>query len=433
MPMRRTASALLLFLASITIVFADLENDPFPADIDHPAIHYSTAPTTDAVTALNTKLDDGTLQLKFGDRHGYLRSVLDALKVPVQSQILAFSQTSVQRYLINPNNPRSLFFNDSVIVGWVHGGKFLELASEDPKQGVIFYTLDQEQTDHPRFVRRDNICLSCHLSYSSLDVPGTLVRSVATNSDGTVARQLGDFLTDDRSPFEQRWGGWYVTGITGTMKHMGNAFANETVPQLGPVPAQAFNLASLKGRFHTDTYLTPYSDVVALMVFEHEMHMMNLFTRVGWEVRLALYNEQTGSATHAVTERVLNETSRELVDYMLFIDETPLPSKIQSTSGFSEEFSAQGPKDSQGRSLRRLDLDHRLMRYPCSYMIYSDAFESLPDQAKAAIYARMWQVLSGQDKTQKYAKLSFSDRKAIVEILGQTKKNVPSYFQEVSR
>lgn len=431
--MRGAGLALLLLLASITIVFADLENDPFPADINHPAIQYATAPTTDPISVLNAKLEQGTAQLKFDDQHGYLRSVLDALEVPVESQILPFSKTSVQGYLIDPKNPRSLFFNDSVVVGWVHGGQFLELASEDPRQGVIFYTLDQEQTDHPRFVRRDNVCLSCHLSYSSLDVPGAMIRSVATNSDGTVARQLGDYLTDDRSPFDQRWGGWYVTGITGTMKHMGNAFANDAAQQSASTPAQTSNVQSLKGKFDTDAYLTPYSDVVSLMVFEHEMHMMNLFTRVGWEVRLALYNEETSAASHAVTERVLTETSREIVDYMLFVDEVPLPSKIQSTSGFAGEFSAQGPKDSQGRSLRLLDLQHRLMRYPCSYMIYSDAFDSLPDQAKSAIYARMWQILSGQDKTPKYAKLSFADRKAIIEILRQTKKNLPDYFQEISR
>jgi hypothetical protein len=426
--MRCTSLALILFVASVTTVVADLENDPFPADIDHPAIQYSTAPTTDPISLLNAKLEQGTAQLKFDDQHGYLRSVLEALKVPVESQILPFSKTSVQGYLINPNNPRSLFFNDSVIVGWVHGGKFLELASEDPKQGVIFYTLDEQQVDHPRFIRHDN-CLSCHLSYSSLDVAGTLVRSIATNSDGTIARQLGDYLTDDRSPFDQRWGGWYVTGITGAMKHMGNAFANDAAPQAGSAGSETFNLVSLKAKFDTDRYLTPYSDVVALMVFEHEMHMMNLFTRVGWEVRLALYNEQTGSATHAVTQRVLTETSREVVDYMLFVDEAPLPSKIQSTSGFTEEFSVQGPKDSQGRSLRQLDLQHRLMRYACSYMIYSAAFDSLPDQAKTAIYARMWQILSGQDKDAKYTNLSLPDRKAIIEILRQTKSSLPDYFQ----
>lgn len=431
--MQRAFLAIFFLVASVTIAVADFENDPFPADIDSPAIQYGTAPTTDAISLLNAKLEQGTAQLKFDGQHGYLRSVLEALRVPLESQILPFSKTSVQSYLINPSNPRSLFFNDSVVVGWVHGGRFLELASEDPKQGVIFYTLDQQQVDRPRFIRRDNVCLSCHLSYSSMDVPGTLVRSVATNTDGSIARQLGDYLTDDRSPFEQRWGGWYVTGITGTMKHMGNAFANDAPKQAGSAGSETFNLASLKAKFDTDAYLAPYSDIVALMVFEHEMHMMNLFTRVGWEVRLARYNEQTGSTTHAVTQRVLTETSRELVDYMLFVDEAPIPSKIQSTSGFTEEFSEQGPKDSQGRSLRQLDLQHRLLRYPCSYMIYSGAFDSLPDEAKAAIYARMWQILSGQDKDAKYAKLSFADRNAIIEILRQTKRDLPDYFQKSSR
>lgn len=166
------------------------------------------------------------------------------------------------------------------------------------------------------------------------------------------------------------------------------------------------------------------------MVFEHQMHMMNLFTRVGWEVRFALYQEQMARPrqNHDTTVRILSETSRELADYMLFADEAPLTSKIQGTSGFSQKFSMEGPTDHKGRSLRQLDLHRRLMRYPCSYMIYSEAFDGLPSEAKDAIYKRIWQILSGQEKAAKYARLSLDDRKAIVEILRETKQGLPDYF-----
>jgi hypothetical protein len=116
---------------------------------------------------------------------------------------------------------------------------------------------------------------------------------------------------------------------------------------------------------------------------------------------------------------------------MLFVDETPLAGKIEGTSGFTQKFSAEGPADARGRSLRQLDLERRLMRYPCSYMIYSQAFEALPAMAKDAVYRRMWEVLSGGDKQKPYDRLSLADRRAIVEILRDTKKDLPAYFQLV--
>jgi hypothetical protein len=261
-----------------------------------------------------------------------------------------------------------------------------------------------------------------------------LVRSVFPGPDGNPMRELGDYITDDRSPVEQRWGGWYVTGKTGSIRHMGNAIVTDAARPESMVADQTLNLKSLEGKFDTDGYLSPYSDVVALMVFEHQMHMVNLFTRVGWEVRFALYQERTDKAlrSHGVTDGLLRDTARELVDYMLFVDEAPLVDKIQGNSGFAETFSAEGPRDSKGRSLRQFDLQRRLMRHPCSYMIYSEAFDGMPDQAKEAAYKRMWQILSGEEKSHKYSKLSLADRQAIVTILRETKKGLPDYFKPIT-
>jgi hypothetical protein len=419
-----------LILFAVAAAFGDL-GGVSPMDLDHPAIQYTDRTLHDPVSQLSLKIQRGEVHLRFDGPQGYLRSVLDALNVPIESQMVVFSKTSFQAERINPGNPRSLFFNDSVAVGWVRGGPVIELAAEDPKQGMIFYILGQKPTGQLRLTRDVN-CLACHVSDSSLGVPGTLMRSVFPGSDGTPKLTLGQYLTDDRSPFAKRWGGWYVTGSTGSMPHMGNAVVTEAGSLQPRLSGQSLNLESLKGQFDTDAYLSPYSDVVALMVFEHEMHMMNLFTRVGWEVRLSLYQDQMNQPRHTDTARLLRDAARELVDYMLFVDEEPLTSKIQSTSGFAEKFSSEGPRDSKGQSLRQFDLEHRLMRYPCSYMVYSDAFDSLPDEAKEAIYERMWKILSGQEKGKKYAKLTLADRKAVVEILRDTKKRLPDYFQQVT-
>jgi hypothetical protein len=422
----------MLCLIASAVGLADFEGLFLPG-LDHPAIQYHTRPTTELVANLNRKLIEGTNQLKFDHAQGYLRSVLDALNIPIESQIVPFSKTSVQAYRITPKSPRTLFFNDSVTVGWVRGG-FIEVAAEDPVQGVIFYTLHQESADKTQF-KRDDECLVCHESLNSVGVPGMLVRSVMTAPDGNLLPWLGNTVTDHRTPMAQRWGGWYVTGNSGSIRHLGNIMVTDTANPESAVTGQRLNLESLKGKFDTDAYVSPYSDIVALMVFEHQMHMTNLLTRVGWEVRFALYHDQQknnaddqDATNQPELAALLRDHAKELVDYMLFVDEAPLGDKIRGTSGYSEKFSGEGPFDSKGRSLRQFDLDHRLMRYPCSYMIYSAAFDALPEEAKDAIYNRMWQVLSGKEKDKKYARLSRPDRQAIADILRETKRGLPDYF-----
>jgi hypothetical protein len=390
----------------------------FDASPEHPAIAYQ-GPSNDPVAQLNRKLLEGSAQLTYDQTTGYLRSVLQALQVPVESQIVAFSKTSVQSARIGPTNPRTLFFNDAVVVGWVRGG-FIEVAAQDPQQGAVFYTLDQREG--ARFERKDG-CLVCHVSYATLGVPGMLLRSVFPAANGTVEYQAGSYVTDHRSPLEQRWGGWYVTGGPGSVLHLGNAIVSDLDKPESMVNEGTLHLESLKAKIDTSVYLSPYSDIAALMVFDHQMRMMNLLTRVNWETRYGLYQEPGDFAMR------LRDVVKEFVDYLLFVDEAPLNGPVRGTSGFAEKFSSQGPRDKQGRSLRQLDLEHRLLRYPCSYMIYSAAFESLPAEAKAAIYKRLWEILSGVERGPKYARLTAADRQSVVEILRGTKTDLPGYFR----
>jgi hypothetical protein len=416
---------LLAATASVAAMTGSEFGGLFSGGLDHPAIGYVTRPVHNSVSALNASLQEGKLWLTFGGPSGYLRSTLKALEIPVESQIVVFSKTSLQQQIISPRNPRTVFFNDSTVVAWVRGEPFVEVASEDVQQGVIFYTLDQFPKKKPIFVRRDD-CLTCHESYSSLGVPGTLVRSVFPAADGRPIRQFGDFLSDQRSPFQERWGGWYVTGKSGGLAHLGNrTYASDLETE--PV-AKGEDLESLEGKFDTASYLSPYSDIVALLVFEHQMHLMNLFTRVGWEIRLAQHESKVGTSEFAT---LVSNASNELADYMLFVDERPLGGRVQGNSGFQQGFASQGPQDSRSRSLRQFDLEHRLMRYPCSYMIYAPAFDGLPIEVKEGVYRRIWQILSGQEKDARYRRLSLADRRAVVEILRETKKGLPDYFQAV--
>jgi hypothetical protein len=271
----------------------------------------------------------------------------------------------------------------------------------------------QQPVDKPLFLHPD-ACLGCHLSRNSLDIPGMLSRSVYVTPAGGPINPLGAHLMDHRTPFAERWGGWYVTGKTGTMLHLGNAFVSDVDKPESIVTDATLNLETLKGKFETDAYLSPQSDVVALMVFNHQMHMMNLITRVGWDYRLAAALEADTGKPNDVIEKQLRDDAAEFVDYLMFVSEAPLPNKIEGVSGFAEKFASLGPNDSKGRSLRQFDLEHRLMRYRCSYMIYSPAFDGMPDRAKKAIYAQMREVLE---------RFTASERDAVLEILRETKKD----------
>jgi hypothetical protein len=231
------------------------------------------------------------------------------------------------------------------------------------------------------------------------------------------------FTTNHASPFSQRWGGWFVTGSHGRLAHMGNI---PVMPQdQGKLKlADPREIKSVEGLFDLRGYPTAYSDASALMVLDHQTQMTNMITRAGWEARVA---EATPSAD---AKARVKEAAQDLVDYMLFIDEPPLTHAVTGASGFAEKFSAQGPRDSKGRSLHELDLQRRLLKYPCSYMIYTDAFDALPPAAKDAVYARLWQVLSGAETAKRYALLTRPDRDNILSILRDTKKDLPAYMRD---
>ena len=418
----RSSLALSMGLAVAVLSADQLAERRFAGSLEHPAIEYATRPATDDVTRLDCRLASGDQELVADPQARYLRAVLHALDVPVESQILVFTRTAAQAHLTSPANPRALYFNDSVVVGYIRGAPFLELASLDPQQGVMFQTLAQNATARVRLVRNDG-CLRCHESVSSLDVPGMLVRSHFPDADGRPLRSLGTFHVDHRTPFAQRWGGWFVTGSHGVMRHMGNATVADVEHPEATITADTLNLASVAGRFDTSGYLSAQSDIVALMVFEHQMHAANLLVRVGWDARVAQFDQKLDVAAGPMRDAI-----DELVDYYLFVDEAPLTAAVAGSSGFAERFAAAGPRDRRGRSLRDLDMKTRMMRYPCSYMIYSAAFDGLPAVVREAIYRRLWHVLSGRDAAPRYARLSGDDRRAIVEILRETKPGLPGYF-----
>ena len=405
-----------VWVAALFTVSAQLRMTPAQLRA-HPAIAYD-GPTHDPVARLNERLLRGEVQLEAEPVRGYLRAVLRALDVPASSQVLVFSKTSFQAPRIGPSNPRAIFFNDSVAVGWVRGGDVLEFTAQDPRQGTIFYTLDQSTSGVPQFRRNNVSCVLCHTSDVTMNIPGPFVGSVFPERNGMTAYGPA-YTTDHRSPFDLRWGGWYVTGRHLAARHMGNAVVQDNTDLAAMVTPATVHVTDLTGRFDPTGYVSTHSDLVALLVLEHQARMTNLITRLGWDVRLG-----------KDAERSPEQSAAELVDYLLFVDEAPLPGPISGTSSFAADFAERGPRDAQGRSLRDLALTDRLMKYRCSYLIYSEAFDALPPAAKALVYSRMWDVLSGEDADPRYAALSAIERRAIVEILRDTKEGLPRYFHD---
>jgi len=339
---------------------------------------------TDPVAQLQRKLERGDAALSFSPGRGYLPSVLRELAIPVSSQSLVFSKTSLQIDHISVSTPRAVYFNDDSYVAWIPDAPMIEIASTDPRYGAVFYTLAQDQSMTPSFQRLQQPCMSCHGPVRpEIPAPLLLMMSVDTDVTGEIVNDF--FLTTDRSALEERWGGWYVSGSTGAMQHRGRS-----------IPAD------------TSRYLASHSDVVALMLLAHQADVHNRIAELAQEFR-------TGGVQSGWQEAV-----EPLVRTLLFSGEAALAAPIQGSSPLASEFSTKGPRDSKGRSLRDLDLQGRLFRYPLSYLIYSESFAQLPVEAKERVFARLLDVLRSTDNSEPFRHLSTADRTATLEILTAT-------------
>jgi hypothetical protein len=403
----RARQRAVLFVFVTSPLLAQLYSLDLP--LDHPAIHYNQGPFDDPVSHLARELVSGKATLDYRDGAlGYLPSLLEHLHINVDSQALVFSKTSFQSAHISPHNPRAVYFADDVAVGFVRGGDVLELAAVDPRQGVVFYTLSALQTGSPRIERRD-LCLKCHQGPATEGVPGIFVGSVFPDAAGAPSHDAA-IITDHRTPFADRWGGWYVTAKRGEQHDRANGVATNPAEPMTLDGQQ--NVPTLIRKFDLNAYLAPSSDIVALMTLEHQTQMVDMITRAGWQARMGEAPDVEG-----------------LVAYMLFAEETPLAGPVEGVSTFAKTFPERGSRDHLGRSLREFDLHTRLFRYPLSYLIYSAQFDALPGSVRDRVLRRLYEVLSGADQRPKFARITASDRRAIFEILRETKAGLPDYWR----
>ncbi len=415
------ALSLAVALATSDAVAAD--------DFELAPILYSASTPDNPVSRLQAHLDAGESTLTWDDSVGWLSSVLAALEVPTSSQTLVFSKTSLQQTRISPRNPRALYFNDDVYVGYVRAGEVVEVSVADPALGTVFYSLEQVPGERPRFERRTEDCLLCHGGSQTRGVPGHIVRSVYPSPSGQPIFSAGSHRVDDSTPLADRWGGWYVTGRHGQQRHLGNITYDARPATAADADPSGLNVTDLGERFGTKGYLTGQSDLVALSVFAHQAAAHNALTRASFDVRAALHREaalnrdldQAPDYRWPSTNTVLDGAAKTLVECFLFCDEAPLAGPIEGTTTFAKEFAARGPTDAEGRSLRHFDLERRLFCHPCSFLVYSESFDALPAELRDRFWTRIGEVLTAADPGPRFHHLSADDRKAIRAILVATK------------
>jgi hypothetical protein len=369
--------------------------------------------------------------------------LLRELKVPVASQVVVFSKTSLQRHHISPDRPRAIYFSDECYIGWVPSG-LVEVTTIDPLLGPVFYQLDPAQVrpdESPRFTR-DSDCMRCHGGTFVRDIPGVFVRSLHTDANGEMLLRGGSEVVDFRTPFTNRWGGWYVTGKHGSTLHRGNVFTEEKDDQLVADFKRGANVTSLDKFFDTSRYLTNSSDIVALLVLEHQTAMQNSITRAGMDCRRMLQYQ-------AALQRELKETStnefafdsvrsvftgavQDLVDDLLFRGEATLPSRLEGSPAFQRAFQENARRASNGRSLKDFSLEGQLFRNRCSYLIYSDSFLALPSQLKRRVYARLGEILTASETEPRYAHLGNEERAQIARILRETHPEFRTFLAAAS-
>jgi hypothetical protein len=380
---------------------------------------YWTRDLKDPFTQLKGKLELGDLALDRSGELPFLKSLLNALDISPASQMLVFSTTSLQLRFITPGNPRALYFNEDVYLGYIPGGR-LEIVSVDPKLGGIYYIFDIPKGDAPMQIERSNRCMNCHAAPEVGRVPGLLVQSVIPGRRGGSLESFRSEETGHGIPFSDRYGGWYVTGDDGIKDHWGNTIGEYVNGEIQRRPIKPGAL------FSYDRYLAKNSDILAQMIHEHQVGFVNRAVRAAYTAR-KIRHEANGQLG-AKEAKALDVEAEKLTRYLLFADEAALPAPVRGVDAFKQAFRKNRKVSAEGISLKDLNLKTRLFEHRCSYMIYSQSFQGLPGVLKQRVYRSLGVALNPAAPKKEYAYLPDSEKRVIRAILKATLLDLPSGF-----
>jgi len=391
-------------------------------DFEEPPHNYWTARAADPATELHRKLERQEVTLAAdADPKTFLRAYLDALQVPVSSQVLVFSKSSLQRTVVHGRNPRAMYFNEDTYIGWMPGG-LIEVTGIDPVLGGVFYIFkvpDKKETV-PVFERRER-CLGCHAGGPTSFLPGLMVQSLFTGEDGRTYGEAGAHNGGHHTPFATRWGGWYVTGAPAEMKHLANVFTTRSGEQI--------SAGEMEKIMPAGTHLAPGSDVLAMMLHDHQCKAVNVLMEANYRIRTVLHK---AGGEKPVAERSIPSDDMEMARsqaekvarFLLFTEEVALPAPVTGDAVFKKDFAANHKADKAGRSLKDFELKTRLMQHRCSYMIYSASFRGLPAAFQNMVFSELRRALTAGGDEGLAAHLPAPERQAVHAILTET---LPGY------
>jgi hypothetical protein len=386
-------------------------------DLDSEPHRYFQRTAVDRFSRRIPELAAGGLPLDRSSERAFLKSLLRALDIPESSQLLVFSNTSLQLSLINPDNPRALYFSDDLYLGYVPGGK-IEVATLDAELGAVFYIFDIPRSDSRVVVERARRCMNCHANEDTLKVPGLSVKSVAPGPGGGSLDTFHPGQSGHTQPLAERFGGWYVTGTGGFDGHWGNRMGRLYQGELSATPLEPGT------RFSFERYPVATSDLLAHLLHEHQVGGVNRLIRAQYRFR-ELRHRNGGSVPQALPPDLETELA-DLLSYLLFAQEAPLPaSGIPGNPALREGF-ARNRKVVDGHSLKDLDLRTRLLRFRCSYLVHTPFFEGLDADLRRRILRDLDHALSPEKRNAASRHLSDSEAAVIRTILRTTVPGFPN-------
>lgn len=382
--------------------------------------NYLQCRPADRFTRLKDALESGEIALDRSSEKAFVVSLLKALDIPVSSQMLVFSTTSLQLSLISPSNPRALYFNEEVYLGYVPGGR-IEIVSLDPQLGGIFYILDIPINGASFSIERTGRCMNCHAGADTGHVPGLVVKSVIPGPTGGSLTAYRLAQTGHGIPFAERFGGWHVTGEHAITNHLGNLTGELAAGKLTRIPNPPGQ------RFRFEKYPAATSDILPQLLHEHQAGFVNRVVEAGYRARTALHIG-SGQLTAAQAAE-LDEQARIIARYLLFVDEVPLPpGGVGGDETYKQDFRRNRRATAGGLSLKDFELQTRLFKHRCSYMIYSPVFTGLPPEMKQRVYAKLGQALSLTDTNPDFAHLQLAEKRTIRDILKATLTDLPEVW-----
>jgi hypothetical protein len=425
MRLSRTTAAMRFVATAIALVGGVL--DPASAGteetrvgIDNPVHEYWSRSPNDRFWQLKKAIDRGEVILSTENSHAFLHDLLARLEVPESSQLLVSSATSLQKGLINPRNPRAIYFNEDTYVGYVPRGR-IEIAAIDPEAGPIFYLFDPVRNGSMPHVVRDHACMNCHSPHYLGGIPALVVESVVPGMTGGGEKAFRRNQSGHAVPLEDRFGGWTVTGAPVSWRHWGNI-----IMEYGAFgryerrvrPGELFDFAR---------YPVATSDILPHLLHEHQAGFVNRALRAAYAFREWVAADDTARDKEELSPGVLGcvieELAAPVVEYLLFAGEASLPAGgISGDPDFKAAFLANKRTTARGDSLKDFDLTRHLFRNRCSYMIYSAAFTGLPEAVKHSVYTQLQRALVDDDGAvpPQFAYLERAERRRRRQILNET-------------